>query len=203
MDSEAIKNVVIGISAHGYWYMFILMLVEGPIVTIAGAFASALGFFNPFIVFLISIPGDLVADVVFYLAGYFLRDSVVDRFVKKFGFGTKQIKKLDLLVDKHAMATLIAIKLSPFLPPPGLMLIGNSKMSFRKYITICLYIIVPKSIILILLGYYTGVFGNVVGRYLDNYWLVLVFAVMATIIIYWGYKKISVRLSNKIEKELS
>ncbi len=65
---------------HGYWVIFLAMLIEGPVVTAAAAFAVALGYFNLWAIFGLSLAGDLVADIIYYAIGYWGRITVVERF---------------------------------------------------------------------------------------------------------------------------
>lgn len=53
-------NMVALIQTGGYFVMFGLMFLEGPIVTIASAFLASLGFFNIYIVALLGWLGDFV-----------------------------------------------------------------------------------------------------------------------------------------------
>ena len=62
--------------AHGYPLMFVAMLIEGPIVTAAATFAVVFGYFNISMIFVLSILGDIVADVIYYIIGYFSRIQV-------------------------------------------------------------------------------------------------------------------------------
>src|SRR4030042_6027943 len=82
----------------GYPVMFVLMVLEGPIVTIISAFFASLGFFNVFAVFALSVAGDVAGDIILYYIGYFggqviirkaqkflrVRDSVIEKIKHKF-----------------------------------------------------------------------------------------------------------------------
>ena len=59
--------------------MFMLMLIEGPVVTAAGAFAAAFSYFHLWIVFVLSILANLIPDIVYYAMGYWGRHNFIDR----------------------------------------------------------------------------------------------------------------------------
>ena len=40
------------------------MIIEGPIITVIGAFLASLGFFNIGIIFFLSLLGDIVGDII-------------------------------------------------------------------------------------------------------------------------------------------
>ena len=47
------------IKTIGYPLMLLIMIVEGPIATLLAAFAASLGFFNIYLVFILSMLGTL------------------------------------------------------------------------------------------------------------------------------------------------
>jgi membrane protein DedA with SNARE-associated domain len=49
--------------------MFILMALEGPVITIISSFGASFGYFNIGIVILLSILGDYVGDTFPFLFG--------------------------------------------------------------------------------------------------------------------------------------
>ncbi len=68
MEAEAIHSVL---QEQGLALLFVLALVEGPIVTvIAGALAAA-GVFNPWAVLAVAVAGDVAGDGLLYALGRF------------------------------------------------------------------------------------------------------------------------------------
>ncbi|MGH8400021.1 MAG: DedA family protein [Gammaproteobacteria bacterium] len=59
------------VSEYGYLAIFLLSLVEGPIVTLYAAVLAAQGIFNLFLVYLMVVLGDLTGDVLVYSLGRF------------------------------------------------------------------------------------------------------------------------------------
>ena len=141
---------------HGYPLMFLVMLVEGPVVTAAAAFAAALGYFNIFMVFVLSLLGDAVSDVTYYFIGYWGRVMLVRKYGPRFGLTEDRIKKIEAFFHRHPNKTLIALKLTPVVPTPGLMIVGASRMPLRKFLTVCSVVILPKTVFFMILGYYFG-----------------------------------------------
>ncbi len=142
--------------AHGYWLMFVAMLIEGPIITAAATFAFALGYFDLVIVFILSLLGDLVADVIYYAIGYWGRISIVERYGHHFGLTNERMEKIERHLEQHGGKTLVALKLAPFIPTPGLMLVGVARMRLSKFTLISALITVPKTILFMVVGYYFG-----------------------------------------------
>src|SRR5437762_2032987 len=111
MNTSDFSAVFAWTISHGYLLMFIAMLIEGPIVTSAAAFAAALGYFNIPMVFLLSLLGDIVADIIYYAIGYWGRLKIVDRIGPKFGLSKERMGNIEKLLGEHRIKTILAIKL--------------------------------------------------------------------------------------------
>ncbi len=186
--------------AHGYPLMFLAMLVEGPVVTAAASFAAAFGYFNIFIVFILSILGDVTADVIYYAVGYCGRIMVVQKFGRRFGLTEERIRKIEALLNSHPAKALIALKLAPILPTPGLMIAGTSRMPLKKFITICSFVILPKTIFFVVLGYYFGSAYSAILRKFEKGELILGIIVIIILAIYYAFTKLSSYVARKVEK---
>lgn len=183
----------------GYFLMFIAMVVEGPVITSAAAFGAALGYFNIFIVFLLSIAGDLVGDFIYYGVGYFGRVRFVEKYGHKVGLTEKRLKHMERLIKTHPKKTLTAIKLAPMLPAPGLMMIGATRMPFGKYTWMTLLVALPKTILFMLLGYYFGSTYDRFSALFQNGEYFILAAIAGTVVIFYGYKQLSARLATRLE----
>ena len=186
--------------AHGYWLLFVAMIIEGPFVTAAGAFAAALGYFNILAVLTLSILGNLVPDVVYYAIGFWGRTKVVNRFGKYLGATKERLLMAENLLAKHAGKALAAIKLIPLLATPGLIAAGAARMPLKKYIWWSIIITLPSSLIYLILGYYFGFAYDAIERYLNigGYTVVAIIAVFV-LASYFG-KKISKKIGEGLEK---
>ena len=200
MNPQAIANAVDLISFHGYWFVFFAMLIEGPVVTTAAAFASALGYYDIFAIFILSILGDIVGDILYFFIGRWGRINLVEKFGKRFGLKKKKVNKIEELLKNNTWATISAIKLAPGLATPGLIITGASNVSFKSYIKICLYITLPRSLIFVLLGYYAGQANATAEKYLHHSRYTFILAVLIIIVVNWSYKKAAKIISQKIER---
>lgn len=189
------------IQVHGYWVLMLATLIEGPVATAAGAFAASIGALNLGIVILISFAGDIIADSVYFFVGRFGRKPVIDKHGHKFGLNPRRMKKIEYLLKNHFLKTLAVIKLTPMLAPPGIMLIGASKFSFRKLLLNSLVIIIPASLFFALAGYYLGLAFDSFFKYFKiARELLLVLVIVIIIIAYFLEKKVSSKIATRIEK---
>ncbi len=186
--------------SHGYLLMFLVTLVEGPVITAAGAFAAKLGYFNIYLIFLISILGNLIPDVIYYAVGFWGRIQLVDRYGRHFKLSKERIEKIERLMENHAVKTLIVVKLIPFLAVPGLMIAGAAKMPIKKYAVLSILIILPTSLAFLLIGYYAGAAYNKLSAYTNYAGYFIAGAIVLFAAISYVWKKISVKLSRRIEE---
>lgn len=191
--SGALQWVIAG----GYFLTFLGMFMFGPIIISAAAFASALGYLNVWIIFAIAVFGDLGMDLILYAIGYFGRIGIVEKYGHRFGLSYNRMKKIENLIHSHPGKTLAAIKLAPFLPIPGLMLVGSTHMSAKKFTFINFLIALPKAVVFMAIGYYFGQIYDSLSRYVKNTEYVLLASVIAIFGIYYIYKKIMGKVVNE------
>lgn len=199
MDGDAFGASLEFVTAHGYFLVFLGMLVEGPIVTAAAAFAASLGYFSLPIIFGLSLLGDILADGLYYILGYLGRVNIVDRLFRRFGLSHERIVHIEELIHEHGVKTLLAIKLAPFIAAPGLMLVGAARFNLKKFASVALAVTVPRSLFFTGLGYYFGSSYGAVEPYIDRVALIALAAIVA-IFLYVAYEKISKKISESIEK---
>lgn len=200
MNTDVLSQAVDIISTHGYFFVFVAMIIEGPLVTTAAAFASALGVFHVGIILFLSILANLVADVVCYFIGYWGRLRIVEKYSKKFGFGMERVERLERLLSTNPFPTIAAIKITPGVATLGLLVIGATKMSFKKFMKNNLYIAFPLSLFFVVLGYYAGRANAVAERYLHHSQYALILILVAIIAGSYIYRKVSAAIARRIEK---
>lgn len=186
---------------YGYLAMFIAMLVEGPVVTAAGAFAAALGYMDVWIVLLLSILGNLIPDVIYYCVGYWGRQKLIDKYGHYFHISKELIEKTEELAKKHAWKALSLIKLTSILATPGLIIVGSVRMPIKKYAWICLAITAPTSLFFLVIGYYFGSLYDKIASYLDYGGYAVVGILVLFAVIYFLWKKFSAKVVERIEKK--
>jgi membrane protein DedA with SNARE-associated domain len=199
IDFTNFQQVFTWVIAHGYWIIFLVMCVEGPMTTAAAGFAAALGYFNPGLILLISVLGDLIPDSIYYSIGYFGRGPAIEKFVSYFGLTEKRVLRIEDSLKKHFGKTMVALKLTPVVPTMGFMLVGYLRLSFIKFTEFSAAVTIPKSIIFLAAGYYFGRLYNI-NQYLHDIGVLLPVLGISVVVLYFGYKKISEIIASKVEK---
>lgn len=199
VDFSSFQAVFQWVVAHGYPLMFLAMCAEGPTVTAAATFAVTLGYFNPFVVFALSILGDVLPDAIFYAIGYYGRLSVVKRFGHRFGLGEERIAKMEQAIKEYGGKTVAILKYTPVLAAPGLMLVGAMRMKWWKYLWLVFIVTLQKTLTFMLLGYFFGKAYNI-GSYIKYGALVPLVIIVLYVVFIILYKKYSSKIVSKIEK---
>lgn len=168
---------------QGYALLFILMLLEGPAVTAAGAFAAAVGYFHLWTVFILSIVANLIPDAVYYAIGYWGRERLINKYGHYFGLTQQRIDQAEKLAHQHSGKSLIAIKMIPFLATPGLIIVGASKMNIKKYAWWSIAITLPTSLFYLIVGYYFGAAYATIEHYLHIGIYFIIFAIAAIVLL--------------------
>lgn len=201
--TASFANVLQWVLYNSYPIIFLGMVIEGPTIIAAVSFAATLGYFNLQIIFILAILGDLVGDFIWYGLGYFARHAVIEKYGHFFGVSASRMDKIKHLLEKHPQKILLAIKLSPLMPVPGLIVAGSSKMSLKKFVPIISLIILPKTILFMSVGYFFGRFYNKISVYLNGSLYALGLIFLAIFFIRYIYKKGADLASEKLEQNIS
>jgi membrane protein DedA with SNARE-associated domain len=188
---------------YGYPIIFLLVLIEGPIVTITSSFFAASGYFNVFILYPVIVIADLSSDILWYFVGYFGREKIINRWGNLIGLNTERVDKFEKINDKfkkHRGKVLIIAKITHVIGLPFLISAGIFKWDLKKFIWFNFLATLPKTLFFIILGYYFGEAHEAISKYLGYSTLIGITAFSLSLIIYFVVVKLSKKLfKNYIE----
>jgi len=144
------------IKTIGYPTMLFLMIVEGPIATILGAFAASLKFFNAFIVLFLSILGDVLGDMLLYSLGFYGGLKMLNRAQGFLKIKSATLEKIQGLFSRHGKKIIFAIKSTTGLCWITFIAAGAFKMKFKDFLLSSLLGGVVWSGFLVIIGYFFG-----------------------------------------------
>ncbi len=185
MDSSLIAQLIL---RFGYPIIFLLVVYEGPLVTIAAAFFAASGYLNVFILYPLIVIADLSSDIMWYYVGYFGREKVINRWGRFFGLHSDNLEKFQKLNNRfknHQGKILFIAKISHVIGFPFLINAGMFKWDIRKYILFNFLATIPKTLGFMILGYFFGKAGNIISRYLGYGTYIGIGAFVCLIITYF------------------
>jgi membrane protein DedA with SNARE-associated domain len=161
------QEILAAIPVLKYGLLFLLTVIEGPLVAmVAGLFAS-LGLFNLLLAYLVILVGDLVSDSLYYSIGFWGREKVVKKYGRFILLDQEKLHKFETLVRYHSVKVLIIGKLTHFAGVPTLLAAGIVKIPYRKFIWYDMIATLPKSLIFLLLGYYFSNLTGTISHYLE------------------------------------
>jgi len=199
MLSLSLTTLVPWIIDHGYFIFYLISIVEGTFTTVAAGVTTGFGYYNIYLIILIAIAGDLTADIIYYIIGYKSRNMLLERYGHYLGMTKERIDKIERRVQKHFTETMLIVKLSPFIPVPGLIAIGASHVSIKKFIKMSFLITAPKSIFFALLGFYSIKTYMYLNIYINNISYIIGIVTLLSIIIYNLYRKITSYAIQKVD----
>jgi membrane protein DedA with SNARE-associated domain len=142
--------------AYKYLVLFPFVFVEGPIVSIIAGSLAANGELNFMVAYVIIIAADEAADSMYYAFGRYGRDRFLKRWGKYIGLGEDKMKKVDKHFLNHAARTLILGKLAFSFEIPFMVAAGLARYPFWRFLLYMVIAAAPKSLGLMLIGYFFG-----------------------------------------------
>ncbi len=164
---------------YKYLVIFPITVLEGPIITVIGGFLVYLGYLDFTVAFLLLVLGDWIGDGLHYLLGrYYSRATWFIRMGKFFGYDESKEKIVEEHFRKHPGKTVFLAKFSHGVGGLIQIVAGMAKMNFWKFMEYSLYGALPKTMILVLIGYYLGSSYEKIDKYLNNVAMVVIAVVV-------------------------
>ena len=188
------------LQSYGYPAIFILNIIEGPIITYVASFAASIGLFNIYTVFLLSLLANFLSDLMYFSIGRFGNKTLLHKYTSKFKH--KILRKLRHHLEKNTFVSLILIKLMIPLAAAGLIVAGMHKISYKRFVSYIMISGIPFALFFSLIGFYSGIAFNNFSRYLKIGEVAILLAIILITLIALSYKRLSNLLAKKIESDL-
>lgn len=181
------------IKTIGYPTMFLVMIAEGPIITIIAAFLASLNYFNVFLVFLLSLLGDIVGDIIFYLIGYHGGSRVLEKAEKILKIKSTTVEKLKNLFTNHGQKTIFAVKSTTGLCWITFIAAGSVKMDLKKFLGASFLGGIVWSSFLVISGFFFGYAFEKINDYIRSAGLLIAASAIGFFTLITLYKKYRAR----------
>jgi len=150
----------------GYPLMFLLMIVEGPIIAIVSAFLASLGYFNIAIVLGLSISGDIIGDMILYYIGYSGGPKILPKVQKFLGVQGSVLEKLKSQFHKNSERIIFYVKSTTGLSYITFITAGTLHMRFSKFLKNIILGGLIWSSFLVTVGYFFGYAAKQISQYI-------------------------------------
>jgi len=149
---------------YKYLILIPLSVIEGPIIAVVAGFLVTLKIFNPFVVYVVMVIGDVVGDAIVYYIGYFGK-----KFLKYLKISDEKLDKAKVyFADNHKKAIIFS-KLAHGIGFTGLIAAGASRVDYLRYFKTCTIISLVQSFIMLMIGIFFGHAYVVIEKYLNYY----------------------------------
>jgi len=182
----------------GYLIMFILLILEGPIISFIASFLASLGIFDFWIVMFLWFLGNIIGDAGFYFFGYFLGKTPHAKKTVE----TKMMQKLEILAKTHFFQYMILVKFIPYLPMVGFSLAGVLKIPLKKFFLISALLSLLWPIVFWVSGYYIGYVNTLIPKTPLGIFVDICMSILLLTLVYIVYQRVTSKLAQNIEKEL-
>jgi len=172
---------------YRYWILFPLACFEGPITGFVVGTLVALGYFNPFLVFILLVLGDVIPDSVYYFVGkYGEKKSLITKYLGKIGVTPDHVGTIHNLWHVHTAKSMVFSKFAYGLSTPFLISAGVVNLGFKKFISYSLPISIVQYAVLMGLGYFFGAtYYPIITQSVDGIGIVVVAVVVVAVVYYF------------------
>jgi membrane protein DedA with SNARE-associated domain len=137
-----------------YFLLVVLVILEGPSMTLLGAAAASAGLMKPPLVFLAATIGNLAADSLWYSVGYLGKVEWFSRF-QRFGVRPHTIERLKQGMITHATKILLIAKFTLSFMIPTLITAGLLRVPWRRWFPTLIFADTLWTGLLVVIGYYS------------------------------------------------
>jgi len=149
---------------YKYIILIPLAIIEGPIVAVVCGFLVTLKIFNPFLVYIVLVVGDIVGDGGIYYIGYSGK-----RFLHYFKITEEKLEKAKIYFQENHKKAIVMSKLAHGIGFTGLIAAGASHVPYKRYFKTCALISIVQSFIMLMIGILFGHAYVQIGKYLNYY----------------------------------
>jgi membrane protein DedA with SNARE-associated domain len=164
----SLAQVVVLLKTYGYFIIFPIAFVEGPIIAVICGWLSGVGILNFFIAYFLLIFANLLGDIIYYALGFWGGSPLIRKWGSWLRLDLDQTIKLKNHFDSHGGKILLTAKLTPHIAAAAVLAgAGLAKYSFFLFLRYSLMIEIPKTAVLMVIGYFVGDAYHKVVFYLD------------------------------------
>lgn len=152
------------IQLHPYLALFPLMLLEGPLATVAAGALVGAGKMTFFLAGALAVVAEVTADLAIFTAGRFSRHERLRRLLSRLGVTEARRAPLEASLTRNLPGVLAGAKVVDAAAVPVILAAGASGVSYTRFVSWNLALSIPKSLLLLSVG---ALFGAQVSRFLS------------------------------------
>lgn len=166
------------IQGYGLWILAPFAIIEGPIATVLAAYLAHEGYLNLAAVYAVCVAGDLMGDGLLYAVGRFGAGRLPLTVTARLGMTEARKLTMTQHFSTKGGRTLVFAKITHSAGLPILIASGMARMNFTMYMWYNILGTLPKTAILLLIGYYFGAAYGLIDTYIYRLSVVLLFVLI-------------------------
>jgi membrane protein DedA with SNARE-associated domain len=191
MSTQAIFHWLL---TYRYSLVIPIVAIEGPIATVITGALAAFGYFNLWFAFLLVVIGEVLGDLLYYALGRWGRSGFLNRFGKFFGVDQTHVDEMKNHFDKHSGKTFFMGKVLHGIGVVVLVAAGAAEVPIPEFIWYNFLATLPKSLLLLLLGFYFAQAYAKIGDYLSIVAIAIIILALIGVSLYIKSRKKTVSL---------
>ncbi len=185
MNMPSLPHLITLLTEYKYILIFPITVLEGPIITVISGLLVSLGVLNGIVAYFLLALGDLTGDALYYWIGRSGRHSSwIKKWGKYLGYTEEGEKYLEGHFHKHPAKTFILGKLAHGVGGAVLVAAGIARVNFWEFIWYNIIGTLPKTLILLLIGYYAGSSYMQIDKYLSSIAIFTTVGVVLLVVLY-------------------
>ena len=128
-----------GLPEWGGWIyalLVVLVIIEGPIVTLLAAVAASAGYMRLPLVMVSALVGSAIADSFWYYLGYAHAEGRILRYARWLGLRAHHLEYLQEEMQQHASKLLFFAKFFSVMTTPTIIVAGMARVPLRRWFPI-------------------------------------------------------------------
>ena len=154
--SLPIETIVSLLETHPYLLLFPLVVLEGPVSTVAAGLLVATGVVSWPLAFAVVVAADLAGDTFYYGLGRSARHPRMARRLARLGLTQEKLAAMEASFGRNEGKALVGAKVADFAAVPVFVAAGLTKVGYGRFLAWTAAATVPKAALLMVLGFFAG-----------------------------------------------
>jgi len=171
--------------AKGYLALFLITIIEGPVITILGGFLVSLGVFKFIYAYPLILIADTIGDLLAYSVGYMGRKRYAIRILAWFKISEDKLFGLDNFFKRHGGKSIFLAKFITGAGSWTLVTAGMARVKLKRFLKYSLAAGTLKTAIYMAVGYFFGHLYKILIKWIDITSTIIILVILLILFFYF------------------
>lgn len=176
-------TLIIQLIEQGYLALFLITIIEGPLITILGGFLISMGVFKLIYAYPILLIADTIGDLIAYTIGYIGRKRFAVKILGWFKMSEDKLLGLDNFFKRHGGKSIFLAKFITGAGSWTLVSAGMAKVKLRRFLKYSITAGALKTIVYMGIGYVFGDMYKILIKWMDVGSAVIIILILLILLI--------------------